>query len=138
MPRVSALATILVPSLLAACNPAETTPAGNGTPSPARAGEASASPAPVTSPGAPIASGEPAPTASPSEGANEPCGASKVRGRWLNALPSADVKAAIADAVGERRIRYYTEGDPITMDYSEERLNVVLGKDGRIKEFRCG
>jgi hypothetical protein len=138
MPRVSALAAILVPSLLAACNPGETSPAASGTPSPARAGEARAAPAPATSPGGPTASGEPAPTASVAGGANEPCGASKVRDRWLNARPSADVKAAIADAVGERRIRYYTKGDPITMDYSEERLNVVLGKDGRIREFRCG
>lgn len=138
MPRVSTLAVIVVPSLLAACNPGETSPGANGTPSPARIGDASASPAPADSTGRPGASGQPAPTASPTQDANEACGAAKVRDRWLNALPSADVKAAIAEAVGERRIRYYTEGDPITMDYSEDRLNVVLGKDGRIKEFRCG
>jgi len=131
MPRVSALAAIIVPSLLAGCNPGESSPAANGTPSPARAGEANASPSPA------ITDGEPTPTTSATQ-TSDSCGASKVRDRWLNALPSADVKAAIADAVGERRIRYYSEGDPITMDYSEDRLNVVLGKDGRIKEFRCG
>ena len=66
------------------------------------------------------------------------CGADKVSERWLNALPTADVKSAIAKAVGERPIRYYGEGDAITMDFSPQRLNVELGKDGRIKLFRCG
>ena len=66
------------------------------------------------------------------------CGADKVSGRWLNALPTEDVKASIRETVGERPIRYYTQGDPITMDFSPARLNVELGKDGRIKLFRCG
>jgi len=65
------------------------------------------------------------------------CGAGKL-GRWLNLLPTATVKDEIAEAVGARPIRYYTQGDPITMDYSEARLNVELGPDGRIKRFRCG
>ena len=65
------------------------------------------------------------------------CGADKLA-RWLNALPTDDVKAAISDTVGERPIRYYTQGDPITMDFSSARLNVELGEDGRIKLFRCG
>jgi hypothetical protein len=65
------------------------------------------------------------------------CGADKL-GRWLNSLPTADVKAEIARAVGERPVRYYTQGDPVTTDYSPARLNVELGKDGRIKLFRCG
>jgi hypothetical protein len=65
------------------------------------------------------------------------CGAEKV-GKWLNTLPTADVKADIARTVGERPIRYYTQGDPVTMDFSPARLNVELGADGRIKLFRCG
>ena len=65
------------------------------------------------------------------------CGADQLA-RWLNALPTEEVKAAIAAAVGQRPIRYYTRGDPITMDFSEARLNVELGEDGRIKLFRCG
>jgi hypothetical protein len=65
------------------------------------------------------------------------CGADKLD-RWLNVLPTDDVKAEIAATVGERPIRYYTQGDPITMDFSEARLNVELGEDGRIKLFRCG
>jgi hypothetical protein len=65
------------------------------------------------------------------------CGADKLD-RWLNVLPTDEVKAAISEAVGERPIRYYTQGDPITMDFSPARLNVELGEDGRIKLFRCG
>jgi hypothetical protein len=53
-------------------------------------------------------------------------------------LPTEDVKAEIAASVGERRIRYYAQGEPITMDFSPTRLNVELGADGRIKLFRCG
>ena len=65
------------------------------------------------------------------------CGADKL-GRWLNVLPTETVKTEIAATVGERPIRYYTQGDPITMDFSQSRLNVELGADGRIKLFRCG
>src|SRR5688572_18591277 len=65
------------------------------------------------------------------------CGADKLD-RWLNVLPTDDVKAEIAATVGERPIRYYGQGDPITMDFSPARLNVELGADGRIKLFRCG
>jgi len=65
------------------------------------------------------------------------CGAGTL-GRWLNVLPTDDVKREIAATVGERPIRYYTEGDPITMDFNPGRLNAELGADGRIKRFRCG
>lgn len=65
------------------------------------------------------------------------CGADKLD-RWLNVLPTQTVKDEIAATVGERAIRYYTQGDPITMDFSPSRLNVELGADGRIKLFRCG
>ena len=65
------------------------------------------------------------------------CGAEKLA-RWLNVLPSDDVKAQIVATVGERRIRYIAPGDMVTMDFSPARLNVELGEDGRIKLFRCG
>ena len=65
------------------------------------------------------------------------CGADKLA-RWLNVLPTDDVKARIAATVGERRIRYIGPGDAVTMDFSPSCLNVELGEDGRIKLFRCG
>lgn len=77
----------------------------------------------------------PAPPAN--EHPEDACGAGEL-GPWLNLLPTATVKNEIAEAAGERPIRYYTEGDPVTMDYNAARLNVELGPDGRIKRFRCG
>ena len=65
------------------------------------------------------------------------CGADKLD-RWLNVLPTDDVKAAISDAVGQRPIRYIAPGDAVTLDFSPSRLNVDLGEDGRIMRFRCG
>jgi hypothetical protein len=130
--------TALALPLAVACTATENTPAATEAASASpEASMTTSAPAPegTRTPGA----GEPVPaTPAADEAANDSCGASKVRARWSNALPTEDVKADIAKRVGERRIRYYTDGDPITMDYSEERLNVVLGKDGRIAEFRCG
>ena len=74
---------------------------------------------------------------SKSEADDTACGADKL-GRWLNVLPTDDVKAAILEAVGERPIRYIAPGDAVTLDFSPSRLNVELGEDGRIKLFRCG
>lgn len=66
------------------------------------------------------------------------CQASKL-GRYLNVLPTDDIKAAIAAEVGQdRRIRYIAPGQAITLDYLVFRLNVETGKDGRIKRFYCG
>ena len=93
---------------------------------------------PVVSETVPPRSGpEATPTLESGEADDSQCGADKL-GRWLNVLPTEPIKADIAETVGERPIRYYTQGDPITMDFSPARLNVELGVDGRIKVFRCG
>lgn len=73
----------------------------------------------------------------PTHAASDFCGAQSL-GQWINALPTSDVRNAIASRVGERVIRTYTAGDPLTMDFSAVRLNVELGSDGRIKRFWCG
>ena len=84
---------------------------------------------------------DPAEAGSPEVNENEPdaaeCGADKLD-RWLNVLPSNDVKAEIREAVGHNRIRYIAPGDMVTMDFRPDRLNVETGADGRIKLFRCG
>jgi hypothetical protein len=80
---------------------------------------------------------EGASTPESAEADDSQCGADKLA-RWLNLLPTQTVKDEIAATVGERPIRYYGQGDPITMDFSPARLNVELGADGRIKLFRCG
>lgn len=135
MPPRPAFALPAVLLLLVACDPGEAPGAPDA--GVERAAPA-ATPAPASPTTTPAATDEAEATATPSEQAGDPCGADKVRTRWLNALPTDEVKAAIAEAVGERRIRYYGEDDAITMDFSADRLNVVTGADGRIKEFRCG
>jgi hypothetical protein len=85
--------------------------------------------------------GTPDEAASPSPNQAEPtadeCGADKLA-RWVNVLPSSDVKNAIREAVGHDRIRYIEPGGVVTMDLRPDRLNVETGADGRIKIFRCG
>jgi hypothetical protein len=106
-----------------------------------QAGGEPAEPVASQSPALAAAPSQLAETASPagsSDAAGDECGADKVAARWLNALPTDEVKADIAARVGDRPIRYYSQGDPITMDFNAARLNVESGPDGRIKLFRCG
>ncbi len=35
-------------------------------------------------------------------------------------------------------LRVYTAGSPITMDYWPERMNIVVGADGRVSVVKCG
>lgn len=34
--------------------------------------------------------------------------------------------------------RVYGEGDMVTMDYRRDRMNIVVGMDGRVVEVKCG
>lgn len=123
------IAAVLMFASLAACEASE-----EAAPEPVEtAVEDAAVPVPTPTPFSARADDAAASDEAPDSG----CGADKLD-RWLNALPTDDVKAAISETVGERPIRYYTQGDPITMDFSPARLNVELGEDGRIKLFRCG
>jgi len=125
------LAAIALALAASACD----APEGGEPPSAEPAASARNESAPSPTPAPPVEEGvTPMPT---EDGDANGCGADKLD-RWLNVMPTADVKAEIAATVGERPIRYYTQGDPITMDFSPARLNVELGEDGRIKLFRCG
>jgi hypothetical protein len=128
MRRLLILAVVL-PLALGACQAGSEPTASEPTP-----------PTASPSPEPPAAPSRPAETEAPDSAASvsDECGADKVSGRWLNALPTADAKADIAAKVGDRPIRYYTQGDSITLDFNAARLNVELGADGRIKVFRCG
>lgn len=132
MIRLSLCTALLAPAALAACAPAGEQPADGVR---AASGAQAPGPAPADGSGAPPRSpdiGEPPPEQ------GDTCQAELVRARWLGARPDDAVKAAIAGATGNRPTRYYAKGDPLTMDYSPERLTIGLGEDGRIKEVRCG
>ena len=132
------LLAFAAPLALAACTATEATPETAESATPAREDPPMTTPAPVPeSTRTPAGETTQPPPVEP-EDSSDRCGADKVRARWTGALPTEEVKADIAAKVGDRPIRYYGMGDPITMDFSEDRLNVVLGKDGRIARFRCG
>lgn len=124
------LAAICLAVVLGACDATEGNDPGNFEPRGAAAANSASSPTP-----APPA--EQGVTPMPTDEGDGGCGADKLD-RWLNVLPTDQVKADIAARVGERLIRYNTQGDPVTLDFIPSRLNVELGKDGRIKLFRCG
>jgi hypothetical protein len=65
------------------------------------------------------------------------CGADKLA-PYLNLLPTSTAKEEIAKTVGHSRIRYVGPNDATTRDFRPDRLNAVLGVDGRIKKFGCG
>jgi hypothetical protein len=125
----SLIACLLIASL-AACQ-------AQGTEEPADESTASATEAAIPDTIPEPADAEVAASQSSDEADDTDCGADKL-GRWLNVLPTDDVKASISEAVGERPIRYIAPGDAVTLDFSPSRLNVELGEDGRIKLFRCG
>ena len=71
------------------------------------------------------------------EPAADECGANKL-GDYVNQLPTSDAMDKIRAAIGHDRIRTINPGDAVTMDMRPDRLNIEVGKDGRIKLFRCG
>jgi hypothetical protein len=85
-------------------------------------------------------SGDRAPTA---DGAiarppiDDACGAARL-GHYTNQIPTTEVIANIQKAAGHTRIRTIRPGDAVTMDFREDRLNIEIGDDGRIRLLRCG
>ena len=128
---------------LAACN--ETPPADPAaTPSaPATVATTNATVEPV--PGA-TASGTPSASDTPMAGnstpipANAPpsaCGADKAA-RFVGKNATPENRAQLIEAVGHNRIRWIGPDTVVTMDFSENRLNVMLDAADRITETKCG
>lgn len=69
--------------------------------------------------------------------AEDTCGSAPLA-RHAGAQATDEVRAAIAATLGERRVRYISPGDAVTMDYAPSRLNVELDAEGRIVRLRCG
>lgn len=64
------------------------------------------------------------------------CGASKL-GRYLGKHPSDRTLAAIRALAKPAQVRITRPGQPVTMDYRPDRLNIDIGENGRIKRFHC-
>lgn len=78
----------------------------------------------------------PAPeTPAPAPGAT--CDAGRVQSYVGQPFTAALAERARAEA-GARTVRSYGVGDPVTMDFRPDRLNVERGADGRITKLGCG
>ena len=82
--------------------------------------------------------------AMPAEDEAEPVGGSDHRcdASTLGNLVGRDATQALgAEALrrsGARVLRWIRPGDVVTMDYSEQRLNIHLDARGRVERFACG
>lgn len=50
----------------------------------------------------------------------------------------ASLRSALAQAAGAHPVRWITPGAAVTQDYQPDRLNVIIGDDGRVQSLRCG
>lgn len=64
----------------------------------------------------------------------DPCGARSVAS--YKGAPEAEVRAIQFAAPGP--VRFLTVGGPATADFIENRLNFIIGADGRVADITCG
>lgn len=128
---------------LAACSPARDAPdatAASG-PTPAEA-EAGASADNDAATRAPAAAGEPgAPTdagAGPAIADTAACDAQAAQAFVGKEGSEANVAAAKAAAGARGDVRVIQPGQPVTMDFRQDRLNVEVGDGGTITRITCG
>lgn len=90
-------------------------------------------PLPERSPEPPVPAREMAAGPSDAAGADAPaCPANRFR--MLLGKPIAVIDTAALP----RPLRVYRAGHEVTADHRPERMNVVVGKDGRVARVRCG
>ena len=58
--------------------------------------------------------------------------------RYVGQAGSADNGAAILRESGARTLRWIPHGSAVTMDFSEQRVNVKLDPQSRIEAVTCG
>lgn len=73
----------------------------------------------------------------PLPGADDACGASRVR-TAVGQQRSDALAAEVARRSGAERIRWIGPGDAVTQDFRPDRLNVHLDERGRIRRVVCG
>jgi hypothetical protein len=76
----------------------------------------------------------------PAEGSEPGGGKCRADGleRYVGQAGSAENGAAILRESGARVLRWISHGSAVTMDYSEQRVNVKLEPQGRIEAVSCG
>jgi hypothetical protein len=66
-----------------------------------------------------------------------PCGTEKVA-RFIGTSAAPATRKDIESLAGRAPVRWITPGQPITLDFSEARLNVIVDEQGKIAAMRCG
>ena len=128
---------------LNACSETTEPAATSGTPASMATTNAKVEPVPTETvkpprPASPGSSTGASPGASPPEGEKDTCGAPKVA-QFVGRQDRPTTRADLAKAVGHDNIRWIGPDDVVTMDYSSERLNVLLDTTKRlITGARCG
>lgn len=128
---------------LGACNDTVEPATTSGTPAAVATTNAEVSPVPTETvkpprPSSPGASPSPSPDASPPEDESDTCGARQVA-QFVGRQDRPTTRADLAKAVGHENIRWIGPDDMVTMDFNEQRLNVLLDKTKRlITGARCG
>ena len=118
---------------LSACNDAPDPAAKPGAPATIATTNAKVEPVP-TETAKPTAAPKPA----ASETAEDSCGALKVA-QFVGRQDRPTTRADLVKAVGHDRIRWIGPDDAVTMDFSPDRLNVLLDATKRlITGTRCG
>jgi hypothetical protein len=88
-----------------------------------------------------IAACTPVPPAEPDPpvhgGAGKPCNAAAAQS-LAGRTATAELGAEALRLSGARTLRWIRPGDMVTMDYREDRLNVELDAQNRVKALRCG
>ena len=76
----------------------------------------------------------------PAEGSEPAGGKCRAEGleRYVGQTGSAENGAAIVRQSGARTLRWIPHGSAVTMDYSEQRVNVKLDPQSRIEAVTCG
>ncbi len=58
--------------------------------------------------------------------------------RYVGQTATAETGAAILSESGARVLRWIPHGSAVTMDFSEQRVNIRLTPDNRIEAVTCG
>jgi hypothetical protein len=76
----------------------------------------------------------------PADESNPSGGTCRAEGldRYVGQAASEETGAAILRDSGARTLRWIPHGSAVTMDFSEQRVNIKLTPDNRIEAVTCG
>jgi hypothetical protein len=74
---------------------------------------------------------------SPAADAVDACMLAKARD-FIGKVDRPATRTALATAIGSHTVRWIRAGTAVTQDMQRDRLNVIIGDDGRILSVRCG